>query len=411
MSGADTSDSFAGLFDAHLPVRPPLTDEQLKAIPAKRGVFFLVSDGERPVLLATAASVRARLRGRLDEPADSQEPTRSADLRAVTRKVYWKLAGGHFETDWRYLELARSIWPKGYGGMLAWRPAWFVRVDPAEPFPQFVRTREAPASPGRCVGPFPNGRAAERFIEIVQDFFGLCRDTQWLRRSPRGQRCTYGQMGRCLCPCDGTIPMEAYRQAVVEAAEFAAGRRDTYVRRLRTQMDEAAEALRFERAGAVKARLDRLAELDAPAYTYLAPIEAFRFLLIQPSGSRRKVKVFLVCRGAIAEADPLEVPLAARQLKAALKRMAKHVAAAAARPAEPADRWRIGLVARTLFSSPQRRGAALRWHEGLTPEELAAAVRTAAVALGVGPRRRAKADESAGTEPGSQEESQADGRS
>jgi len=380
------------MFDARLDVRPPLNDEQLCEVPAKRGVFLLTDEGGRPILLTTAASIRGRLRGRLEEHEPSKT-TRLADLRAITRAVHWKLAGGHFEMDWRYLELARAIWPRSYAKMLSWKPAWFVHVDPSEAYPHFQRTRGVPACPGRCVGPFETARSAEKFIEIVQDSFDLCRDIQCLRRSPNAARCAYGQMGRCLCPCDGTINMDAYRLEVARAVDFAAGPRVRRVEELKARMQSEARELKFERAAATKARLERLAELEAPVYRHAAAAREFRFLMIQPSGSRRRVEVFLADRGAVEQAEPLEYPLDATKVQRRIDRMGRFVAATAAAEAraparDEAGPWRMGLVARALFAGPARAGLAIRWRDGLAAEDVCQAVEAAAKDLGLSKRTR-----------------------
>lgn len=393
MAGPDKIDAFAGMFDGRLDVQPPLDEGQLAAVPARRGVFLLSSDGDYPVLLATAANLRARLGGRLEHP-DPAQRSRAADLRTITRTVRWKLAGSHFEADWRYLELARRIWPRSYASLLSWRPAWMVHVDLGADFPHLTATRDPPGPPGQFVGPFQSRSSAERFIETVQDAFDLCRDAAGLRRSPRGPRCAYGQMGRCMCPCDGTVSMAAYRSAMAQAAEFAAGRLwgpqspsmglggpDPQRQRLLERMESAARELRFEVAAATKTRLDRLAELDGPAYRHVGPLEAFRFIVVQRSGTRRKLNVFLVNGGAIAEAGQIDFPPMADQAGAVLSAMSRHAAAGSAGPgpqqagpADAADRWRIGLVARYLFSSDARRGLMLRWRAEMTADEFLAGV-------------------------------------
>jgi len=383
MAGARPIGVLAGRFDGRLDVLPPLTDEQLSAVPAKRGVFLLADGRGRAILLATAASIRGRLRSRLEE-ADPDERKRTADLRQITRRVHWALAGSGFEADWRYLEFARRIYPKRFTKLLSWKPAWFVHVDASEAFPHFVRTRDVFAAAGQYVGPFETGRAADRFIDVLQDAFDLCRDLSCLRRSPHGQRCAYGQMARCLCPCDGTMGMDAYRAVVSEAAGFAAGRTEGLLDRLHGRMRAAAAELRFEQAAAVKTRLDRLAELDGEPYRHVAPAGAFRFLMVQRSGSRRGVKVFLVDRGVVRAGPPLRWPLVAWQLRGAVRRMARFVAAQADAPVPGvAGRWRMGLVARLLFGGADRRGVVLRWDDGLDPDALAGAIEDAAAELGL----------------------------
>ncbi len=393
MAGPIPSSDLAGMFDGRVDVAAPLSDEQLREIPTKRGVFLLTAEDDRPILLTTAASIRSRLRGRLDEK-DPEHSSRSADLRTITRAVHWKLAGGRFETDWRYLELARAIWPGSYTRLLSWKPPWFVHVDSAEEYPHLKRTRDVFAARGRYVGPFETARSAEKFIEIVQDAFDLCRDIQCLRRSPNAPRCSYGQMGRCLSPCDGTIGMDEYRRQVALAADFAAGLRTERVEQLRDLMQSAARELKFEQASSLKARLGRMAELEAPAYRHVSTGDEFRFLMFQPSGSRRRVKVFLADRGAVQQAEPLEYPLDAKKVQRRIDRMGRFLAGAGSRSPDEAYRWRMGLVARALFVGLSQGGLLIRWRQDLSAEEVGQAIAASAGELGLSTKLRARKSKS-----------------
>ena len=262
------------------------------------------------------------------------------------------------------------------------------RLDRQEPHLQ--RTRDVFAAAGRYVGPFETARSAEKFIEIVQDAFDLCRDIQCLRRSPSAPRCAYGQMGRCLSPCDGTIGMDDYRRQVARAADFAAGLRAERVEQLKDLMQSAARELKFEQASALKARLERLAELDAPTYRHVSTGEEFRFLMIQPSGSRRRAKVFLADRGAVEMAEPLEYPLDAKKVQRRIDRMGRFLAAAGSRTPDEAYRWRMGLVARSLFAGPSQGGLLIRWRRDLSAEEVGRAIAAAAGELGLSKKPRAR---------------------
>jgi len=389
------------MFDGRLKVEPPLSQEQLGTIPARRGVLCLLGAVDEPILLTTAADVRARLRGRLAPRADD-ERTRTADLRSVTRQILWKLATSHFEMDLLFLDRARAIWPDTYASLLAWKPAWFIGVDFAEAYPYFARTREvswgdvANCRAGcRYFGPFPNGRWAQRFVEALQDAMELCRHVQCLRQAPNGKRCAYAQIGKCLAPCDGTVSMDSYRQAVVEAGQLAAGRREGLVGRLREQMKQAAKRLEFEKAATIKTKLSRLADFDNEAFKFVAPAEKFRFIFVQRAGSTRRAKVFLVNIADVVPAGTLDYPLKDAQLRRVLGRMVKIASGPA--QARPDARWRVGLAAHYLFASGPKQGAVLRWHDRMEPAELAAGIEQAVEPLGLGPR--AKPDPEQATPP------------
>jgi len=378
------------MFDGRLDVEPPLSQEQLGKIPARRGVLCLLAAADEPILLTTAADIRARLRGRLAARQDDQR-TRTADLRAVTRRILWKRATSHFEMDLLFLDRARTIWPDTYTSLLAWKPAWFVGVDFSEAYPYFTRTREVSwidverHDPHcRYFGPFPNGRWAQQFVESLQDAMDLCRHVKCLRLSPNGKRCAYAQIGKCLSPCDGTVSTDEYRSAVLEAAELAAGRREGLIGRLHEQMNRAADALEFEKAASIKTKLSRLADFDNKAFEFVAPAEQFRFILVQRADSTRRAKVFLVNIAGIVPAGVLDYPLKDAQLRRVLDRMAKVVGKPSRACADA--RWPIGLVTHYLFAAGPKRGAVVRWHDQLTPANLAAGIERASDCLGLGSR-------------------------
>ena len=389
---------WASLFDGHVDVQGVMTPGELTRVPAKRGVLALLADGGEVIVLLTAADMRSRLRSRLTAPGD-QTPSRSADLRGVTGRVLYKLAHSHFETDLHYARLVRAIWPDRCAELIAWKPAWFVHVDSDQRFPHFVPTREAGARAGRYIGPFASARCAERFTGLLVEAFDLCRDIRTLRQAPHAQRCPYGQMGRCDAVCDGTTSLQAYALNVGRAWAFARGRRRALIETLMREMHAAAAGLDFERAAAAKARLARLAELDADAFAHAAPLEHFNFVIVQPGGSVRRAAAFIASGARLRPAGTLDYPLRPAQLTA----LAKRAAAAAGRPGRwgPFDRLMAGLVSRYLFSSARRRGLIVRWGASMTGADLGGAIEAAADVLALrAPKPRAKkADRDTGGSP------------
>ncbi|MFP4356392.1 MAG: hypothetical protein ACLFUJ_14840 [Phycisphaerae bacterium] len=369
-----------------LPVQPPLGDETLGRIPAKRGVALLSGAEDQPILLLPAADLRSRIRNRVSQPTE-EELTRMPDLAEVTRSVRWLLTTSHFETDLSYFELARQIWPDRYREMIAFKPPWFVQVDPSEPRPHFRRGRDVLQRAGACVGPFVSARSADKFIGIIEDVLGLCRDPRCLAQAPDAPVCTYGQMGRCLRPCDGTISLETYRQHVVEAAALAQGSIEPVHQELAGRMKQAAAELKFEQAAAIKSRLGRLDELGDAEFRHVRPRQQLGYVTIQ-RGRRHQVKVFLVWAGRVASAGLIDFPPKKQTIEPILCQM-EQMARQAGSWSLP-ERLRMGLVAQMLGSSPSRGGVWLEWAPGLDPEEVIGATERACEQLKVSPRPRRK---------------------
>ncbi|MBB3808938.1 excinuclease ABC subunit UvrC [Pseudochelatococcus contaminans] len=125
--------------------------------------------------------------------------------------------------------------------------------------PQLVKHRGARVRKGRYFGPFADGGAVNRTVNALQRAFLLrtCTDSYYENRT---RPCLLFQIKRCAGPCTGEISQEDYAKLVDEAGDFLTGRSIAVKRRLAHEMQEAAEALEYERAARYR---DRLAALSA----------------------------------------------------------------------------------------------------------------------------------------------------
>jgi hypothetical protein len=369
---------WGGFFDGSTPIKAPLDLPGLMAIPGKRGVFLLEGPNRAPLLLATAADIRSRMRFKLSAPQEG--PSRKIDLREVAIALHWKLAHSHFETDWRFLELARAIYPQGYQDLLAWSAAWFVHIDPADKAPAFKTTNHPGQAAGEHFGPFPSKSSAQDYINSLLEVFDLCRHENILRQAPNGRPCVYAQMGRCRCPCNGSISMDQYRRLLLEAVAVAGGELEQFRRQAQARMKELAAAQQYEQASAAKAMLARLAELDKPEYIHVGPLGRFRYLLVQEGPGARRLRTFLFDRGWIEPGPEAEFKkpkgkpaiLSDESLLAAISAMAEFCRQE--HPTGQAQREGIALLAHDLYGNPQRAGLILPWRVDLAPAQLRQAI-------------------------------------
>lgn len=367
---------WGNLFDGSTPIKLPFDLPGLMAIPGKRGVFLLEGPNQAPLLLATAADIRSRLRFKLSAPEEGTA-SRKADLREIAVRLHWKLATSHFENDWHFLELSRAIYPDSYTKLLAFSPVWFAHVDLTEKAPAFRPTRDLSDGPGEFFGPLAGKSAAQKYIDALLEVFDLCRHEGILRQAPNGRPCMYAQMGRCRCPCNGSISMDEYRGLVVQAVDLAAGGRESFRQGLLSQMKQLAAGQQYEQASACKARLARLAELDKPEFANVTTARQLRYLLVQDGPGLRKLRTFYVDRGTLAAGPEMEFKKAkgqsptipTEQLQAVLLGMADFCGQV--HPIGQPQRECLALVAHYLQGNPDKAGLILRWSEDLKAERLA----------------------------------------
>jgi len=136
-------------------------------------------------------------------------------------------------------------------------PYILIADDPKAP--QIVKHRGARNRPGAYFGPFASAGAVNRTITALERAFLLrsCSDAVFESRT---RPCLLHQIKRCSAPCTGEIAPEDYAELVKEAKDFLAGRSQAVKSHLAADMEQAAEALDYERAAIYR---DRLAALSA----------------------------------------------------------------------------------------------------------------------------------------------------
>ncbi len=130
---------------------------------------------------------------------------------------------------------------------------WLMLTED-HPYPQIVKHRGAQVRKGSYWGPFASAWAVNQTVTAMQRVFLLrsCADTVF---STRTRPCLLYQIKRCSAPCVGRIESEDYAKLVAQAKAFLEGKASTVQKELAAEMEQAAEALEFERAAAVRDRL------------------------------------------------------------------------------------------------------------------------------------------------------------
>lgn len=281
--------------------RPAKAD--LAALPASAAVYLLLADQSVPVQLATTQHLRRLAQARLC-PAASVSLGK-VDLAAVVRGIRWRRACSAFEGRWWYYRLARHLYPAQYPRLVSFGPAWFLHIDREEGVPDIRVTERIWHEPGEYVGPWLTHDSALNSLAGLRDLFDLCRYPEQVRRAPRGQRCAYADMDRCDAPCDGTAPLERYRERVRAAWAFAGGAVRPWIDAAKQRMKLAAAEQRFEQAALLKHQLAFAWKWHDGMLPWLRPAARLNYLLAVPVLRRRTWKLFLFRQGGLSEGPVL----------------------------------------------------------------------------------------------------------
>ena len=136
-----------------------------------------------------------------------------------------------------------------------------ILVTDTHDFPQIKKHRGAKKEAGSYYGPFASAGAVNRTLNQLQRVF-LLRDCSDSMFETRTRPCLQYQIKRCSAPCVGKITPQEYRQSVADAERFLAGKSTDIQSRLATEMEQASEAMEFERAAALRDRIRALTQVQ-----------------------------------------------------------------------------------------------------------------------------------------------------
>ena len=129
-----------------------------------------------------------------------------------------------------------------------------LRLDLQEDFPALRFVRRFTPDGALYFGPYTVAGLARQTLKVMKEVFQLrtCRER---RLAPRSRPCLEFQLQHCLGPCAGMVNAADYGQAVQEAILFLKGKSRPLLKKLKTDMEQAAAHLDFERAAGLRDRL------------------------------------------------------------------------------------------------------------------------------------------------------------
>ncbi|QEE24989.1 excinuclease ABC subunit UvrC [Rhodanobacter glycinis] len=138
----------------------------------------------------------------------------------------------------------------------------YIYLSGGEDYPRLAFHRGAKNLPGRYFGPYPSTFAVRESLSLMQKLFKVrqCEDSYFRNRS---RPCLQHQIGRCTAPCVELISVEDYRRDVRHAEMFLEGRSSAVIDELAAGMEQASQALQFERAAALRDQVAALRQLQA----------------------------------------------------------------------------------------------------------------------------------------------------
>ena len=131
----------------------------------------------------------------------------------------------------------------------------YLKVNLKEPFPRLEITRRMEKDGAKYFGPYIGANAVRQVIEAVRGVFPLRSCKQILPPPAPKRPCVNGEIGRCMAPCAGRCTEEEYAEMMNGVMHFLGGDYEKVLDKLRKDMEEAAAAMRYEKAARIRDRM------------------------------------------------------------------------------------------------------------------------------------------------------------
>lgn len=307
------------------------------------GVYRMHAEGGEVVYVGKSKRVRTRLLSyfRASFPRD-----KSARIVREAARIDWEYTPSEFAALLLEMRLIKRFRPRLNVAMKRDdRHFAFIKVTRG-PAPKLLVVRAASDDGAAYYGPFQGAQRVDEALRELNDVLGL-RDCAVDRRVffadqgelfqiARTPGCIRYEVRKCLGPCVGGCSATQYGGRLDVARAFLDGTDDGPLDILRREMEASSARLEFERAAALRDKLQRLEELRTQFVRLRFGIETLTFLY-RVSGHAGDDRVYLVRRGRVRAEHPA--------------------------PRDAAQRHALHALARDLFAGAARETAQLPAHE------------------------------------------------
>jgi excinuclease ABC subunit C len=227
-------------------------EAQLKAIPAKPGVYLFRASNDAVLYVGKAKSLRARVRSYF-RAGDARR-----GLDALTSRVERiEVVVTSTETEAFHLEqnFIKRHRPPFNVRLRDDKSYPYIAVTVDDDYPRIMFTRERHRRGVVYFGPYANAKKVRETLDVLNRVFRFRPGEGPQPGRHSGIPCLDYHIDRCLAPCVGYVSKENYREIIDGVIDFLSGETRPILRELEERMRTASENQDFEEAARMRNRL------------------------------------------------------------------------------------------------------------------------------------------------------------
>ncbi len=240
----------------------------LEELPNRPAVYLIRGATGRPWLARTNVLRRRLVRLR---------------QRGMEARVEYWLTGSKLEAQFLMWDLARQHLGPDYRREIRLRLPPYVKLVLSNPWPRTQLTSRIGRAPAVYFGPFRTRSTAAAFEAEFLDLYQLRRCEEDLVPAENHPGCMYGEMGRCLRPCQQVVGIEEYGRETERVAEFLKTGGAALLVPAIGARERASEEMDFEAAATLHQRVRRIEDVLGLRDEMAGAIDSLSAVAVVPS--------------------------------------------------------------------------------------------------------------------------------
>ncbi|MDY6872990.1 MAG: excinuclease ABC subunit UvrC [Chloroflexota bacterium] len=228
----------------------------LDTLPDKPGCYLMKNKRGQIIYVGKAINLRNRVRSYFHSTAQQHPKTRQL-VRDIA-DIEWIVVGSELEALILEMTLIKRHKPRYNVRLKDDKRYPYIKVHWQIPFPKVTVTRQMEDDGARYFGPYTSVWAVHQTLDLLRKIFPYLTCNRDITGNDQ-RACLYYDIKLCTAPCIGAISKADYRQVIDDLCKFLEGRTGPVIKRLNKAMNQAAEALEYEKAAAIR---DQLLAID-----------------------------------------------------------------------------------------------------------------------------------------------------
>ena len=227
---------------------------QLKILPDKPGVYIMKNSLGEVIYVGKAKVLKNRVRQYFQNSKNHSEKVR-AMVKNIAEFEYI-VTDSEMEALILECNLIKKYSPRYNIALKDDKFYPFIKITTNEDFPRVYVTRNFAKDGNRYFGPYTNGTAVYEVMGLIKKLFPLrtCKKAIVEGGEPT-RACLNYHINLCKAPCAGYISKAEYWEMIDEIINILNGTDTSIIKKLKLEMEKAAEELEFEKAAKNRDRI------------------------------------------------------------------------------------------------------------------------------------------------------------